>query len=119
MVTKASKIPEIAAMWADSQLDLEAILRGYIGPEGDAWQFSEKGKLGIGGEQAVYNFTKLWPPKKGEAWSQGGLSYRSSDFRLGEEVDPKNVTFEKALYEQSKQAYYPYRQPQEMQVSPK
>lgn len=118
VVTKASKIPEIAAMWADSQLDLDAILRAYIGPEDESWRFAKEGEKGLDGKQAVYNFTKLWPPEKGVAWSQAGLSYRSSDFRLGEAVDPKNVTFEKALYEQSKEAYYPYRQPQEMQVPP-
>lgn len=118
VITSACKNPAVAAMWADTQLEMEAMLRQYIGAKDEAWEFAKVGDIGIGGQQAVYNYKVLWPPKPGEAWSQAGLSYRSSDYRLGERVDPKNVTFEKPLYEQTHRAYFPYRQPIEAQVPP-
>jgi putative aldouronate transport system substrate-binding protein len=118
VITSACKNPAVAAMWADTQLEMEAMLRQYIGAKDEAWEFAKEGDIGIGGQQAVYNYKVLWPPKPGEAWSQAGLSYRSSDYRLGERVDPKNVTFEKPLYEQTHRAYFPYRQPIEAQVPP-
>jgi len=47
-----------------------------------------------------------------------GLTYRSNDFRLAEAVDPAHPTFEKLLYENTKTAYYPHRQPQDVQLPP-
>lgn len=44
--------------------------------------------------------------------------YRSQDFRLGERVNPKDMTFEKPLYEQTRDKYFPHKQPQEMQFPP-
>lgn len=117
-ITSKCKTPALAAMWADSQLEVEAMLWQYIGEKDSAWEYAKKGAIGIGGKQAIYNYKALWPRKPGEAWSQAGLSYRSVDYRLSEEVDPKNVTFEKPLYEETHAAYYPYRQPIAQQVPP-
>lgn len=118
VVTKDSKIPEIAAMWGDGLYELEAVIRAYQGVQGTEWRWAKQGEKGINGEQAVYLNLVLWPPKPKRAWIQNSIMYRSSDFRLGEAVDPAHPTFERALYEETKSAYYPYRQPQEKRFPP-
>lgn len=59
-----------------------------------------------------------WPPPDGQWWGQLGLGYRSNDYRLGEVADPKNPTFEKPLYEESKQAYYADKIDKSVQLPP-
>ncbi len=118
VITTACKIPEIAAMWADSQYELESVVRSYQGVQGKNWRWAKQGEKGINGAQAIYNNLTLWPPKPNLAWIQNGIMYRSDGFRLGEAVDPAHPTFEKALYENSKAAYYPYRQKQDLQLPP-
>ncbi|HVX43930.1 MAG TPA: substrate-binding domain-containing protein [Mycobacteriales bacterium] len=117
-VTKASKIPEIAVMWADGFYELEAVQRQYAGVEGKEWRWAKKGETGISGNQAVYKNITVWPPKPGRAWIQNGIMYRSNDFRLGEATNPKTPTFEQPLYEAVKEAYYPFKVPQSMILPP-
>jgi putative aldouronate transport system substrate-binding protein len=44
--------------------------------------------------------------------------YRSGDFRLAERVNPRKPTFESPLYEQTRDAYFPYKQPVELEFPP-
>lgn len=118
IVTKDSKIPEIATMWGDGLFELEAVMRAYQGIKDKDWRWAKKGETGINGEQAIYNNIVLWPPKPNHAWIQNSIMYRSDGFRLGEAVDPAHPTFEKALYENSKSSYFPYKQNQNLQLPP-
>jgi putative aldouronate transport system substrate-binding protein len=115
VITKKCAKPELLVQWADAQMELEAILRGYGGPR-FAW--AKKGELGINGKQAVYGYDAVWNDQKNINWSQDNPMYRSQDFRLGERVNPKDLTFEKPLYEQTRDFYFPFKQPQEMQFPP-
>lgn len=117
VITKNCQRPDLLVRWADAQLDLEAILRKYAGPN---WEWAKKGELGINGKQALYGLTATWGSSAltGKTWAQYGPMYRSSDFRLGERINPKQPTFEKPLYEQSKKAYEPHKQPPEQQFPP-
>jgi len=118
VVTKASKIPEIATMWGDGLYDLESTMRACYGVFGSDWRWAKKGETGIDGRQAIWKDITTWPAKPGRSWVNDGLNYRSNNFRLGEAVDPAHPTFEKLLYENTKRAYYPYRQTQDLQLPP-
>ncbi|NIK60249.1 extracellular solute-binding protein [Kribbella shirazensis] len=115
VITKKCAKPELLVQWADAQLELEAILRGYGGPD---FEWAKKGELGINGKQAVYGFSATWNTEKNITWNQDNTMYRSQDFRLAERVNPKDLTFEKPLYQQTVDNYFPYKQPQEMQFPP-
>jgi putative aldouronate transport system substrate-binding protein len=115
VITKKCAKPELLVQWADAQYELEAILRGYAGPQ-FAW--AKEGELGINGKQAVYGYQATWNTGKNISWSQDNPMYRSADFRLAERVDPKDLTFEAPLYQQTVDSYFPYKQPQEMQFPP-
>ena len=115
VITKKCAKPELLVQWADAQMELEAILRGYGGPK---FEWAKKGDLGINGKQAVYGFSATWNTEKNISWSQDNTMYRSQDFRLAERVNPADLTFEKPLYQQTVDNYFPYKQPQEMQFPP-
>lgn len=87
VITKKCARPELLVQWADYQMELEAIMRGYAGPD---FQWAKKGELGINGKQAVYGLGNTWDSDatKGTNWSQSNVMYRSADFRLGERVNP-------------------------------
>ncbi|MBM7789658.1 extracellular solute-binding protein [Tenggerimyces flavus] len=118
VITKACKIPEIAAMWADSQYELESLNRAYLGPEGVGWTWAKKGEVGIDGRQAVYKYLQPPPAKPGQSWYQDGVLYWSKDWFMSSAIDPKKPEHEKKLYEDTNSAYYPHRQPEELQVPP-
>jgi putative aldouronate transport system substrate-binding protein len=119
VITKACKNPAVALMWGDGQYELETILRAYAGPKDENWRWAEPGEKGINGKQALWSsLTRADGKTEGLSWNQFGISYRSNEFRLAERVDPKNPTFEKPLYEETAQAYYPHRQPKEQQLPP-
>ncbi|WP_329476052.1 extracellular solute-binding protein [Kribbella sp. NBC_01484] len=115
VITKKCAKPELLVQWADAQMELEAVLRGYGGPK---FEWAKKGDLGINGKQAVYGFSATWNTEKNISWSQDNTMYRSQDFRLAERVNPADLTFEKPLYQQTVDNYFPYKQPQEMQFPP-
>jgi putative aldouronate transport system substrate-binding protein len=115
VITKKCAKPELLVQWADAQYELEAILRGYAGPQ-FAW--AKEGELGINGKQAIYGYEATWNTGKNISWSQDNPMYRSADFRLSERVDPKDLTFEAPLYQQTVDNYFPYKQPKEMEFPP-
>jgi putative aldouronate transport system substrate-binding protein len=115
VITKKCAKPELLVQWADAQMELETILRAYGGPN---FEWAKKGELGINGKQAVYGFSATWNTEKNISWNQNNTMYRSQDFRLAERVNPKDLTFEKPLYQQTVDNYFPYKQPQEMQFPP-
>ena len=118
VVTKACKNPDVAVQWADVQYELESIMEAYSGEFGKGWRWAKDGEIGINGKQALWTTLGTWPPEDGTWWGQLGVGYRSNDFRLGEVVDPKNPTFEKPLYEETRKAYYPYRSEKSQQLPP-
>lgn len=119
VITSACENPGVALMWGDGQYELETILRGYYGPKDENWRWAEDGETAINGKQALFSSLVREDGKtEGLGWNQFGISYRSSDFRLAERVDPENPTFEKPLYEETARAYYPYRQEKPEQLPP-
>ena len=115
VVTKKCTRPEVMVQWADVQSDLQAILRGYGGPK---FEWAKKGELGINGKQAIFAFPAVWNTQKNIGWNQKNAMYRSNDFRLSERVNPKDLTYEQPLYQQTEDSYFPYKQPKEMQFPP-
>ncbi len=116
VVTKNCKNPAVATMWADGQYELEAQMRSYSGDLGKHWRWAKQGEIGINGKQAIWTSLGTWPPPDGTWWGQNGTNYRSNDYRLSEVVDPVKPTFEKPLYENTKNDYFPYKQPKERQL---
>ncbi len=116
VVTRKCKRPDLLVRWADFQMDLEAILRSYAGPD---FRWSAKGDKGINGKQSVFGM-ESWntDETKGKTWDQYAVMYRSGDFRLAERVNPKKPTFESPLYEQTRDHLFPHKQPMERQFPP-
>ena len=117
VVTKNCANPELLVQWADFQMDLTATMGAYAGTKGDNWWWSKKGAKSIMGKQATWN-DDVWPAPVSTSWNQYSVMYRSNDFRLSQEIDPKNPTYEANLYEASRNAYEPYRQPKKFQLPP-
>ena len=115
LVTKDCQQPEIMVQWADAQMELEAIMRGYGGEKGN-WDWSAQGAKGINDQQALYSL-KTWPAPKSTSWNQYSLMYRSNDFRLGQEADPVDPTFEYRLQKEAEK-YEPFAVPQDQQLPP-
>ncbi len=119
VVTNACKNPAVAVMWADGQYELEAQMRSYSGVKDKTWRWAKQGEKGINGKQALWTTIGTWSElPDGTWWGQNGTNYRSNDYRLGEVVDPKNPTFEQPLYTNSRDNYFPHKQPQELQLPP-
>ena len=106
--------------WADGLYELEAVCRAYAGVLGEDWRWAEEGEIGINGKQGVWKQTVTWASDemRGRWWDQNGVQYRSSDYRLSEVVDPATPTFEKPLYEETLNSYFPYAQDQALQLPP-
>ncbi len=117
VITRKCKRPDLLVRWADVQYDLEAILRSYGGPD---FKWAAKGDKGINGKQAIYSLGETWASDttKGKTWDQYGVMYRSGDFRLAERVNPRKPTFESPLYEQTRDDYFPYKQPVDLEFPP-
>jgi putative aldouronate transport system substrate-binding protein len=120
VVTSACKTPDIAVRWADTMYELEATLRSVHGVLHEDVRWAQEGEIGINGEQGVWRALVTWAsePMRNRFWNQNGVQYRSSDFRLGEVVDPETPTFEKPLYEETKANYFPHAQDQARQLPP-
>jgi putative aldouronate transport system substrate-binding protein len=118
VITRTCKNPAVALLWGDGQYEMQAHMRNVYGRPEKSWRWAKRGEVGINGKQAVWSTVGTWPPPNGEWWAQHGLTYAANDFRLGEAVDPKLPTFEKLLYENTKNAYYPYRQEKKFQLPP-
>jgi putative aldouronate transport system substrate-binding protein len=108
-ITKACKNPEIALMWGDGLMELEAGLRGYSGVLGEHWRWGKRGETGINGKQGTWYTDPKKPAPINTHWSQMGMMYRSNDHRLCQVADPKNPTFEEPLHKQTEQMLYPHR----------
>lgn len=120
VITSSCEQPEIAVAWADAQYELETLLRGYHGVLGEHWAWAEEGEMGINGKQGVWKPLVTWASDamRGAWWDQRNSSYRSSDFRLAEVVDPENPTFEAPLYQNTVENYFPYAEDISLQLPP-
>jgi putative aldouronate transport system substrate-binding protein len=120
VVTSACQNPELAVKWADGLYELEAQCRAYAGILGEDWRWAEEGELGINGKQGVWKQLVTWDSDamRGHWWDQFAVNYRSSDFRLGEVVDPQHPTFESPLYQETVNNYAPYQQDVSIQLPP-
>ena len=116
LITNKCAQPEILVQWADAQMELEAIMRGYAGEKKGNWDWSKEGTKGINDKQALYNVS-VSPAPKSTSWLQYSVMYRSNDFRLGQEIDPKVPNFEAGLYQASTE-YEPFAEPQDQQLPP-
>lgn len=118
-VTTACPDPALAIRWCDTFYDLVVTLRSVHGILGEDVVWASEGEIGINGEQALWKQLISWSEIDGSHyWSQANPSFRSSEFRLGEAVDEAQPTFEKALYESTRDAWFPYAQDQGLQPMP-
>lgn len=116
-ITDKCKDPEIAFRWADGFYEEEVTLRNVEGRKGIEWDWAEEGEVGINGKTAIWKFLA---DERGDnvTWSQRCPSFRSSDFRLGEAVEPGVPHLEVILYEETKKNYMPYIPELDMLVPP-
>jgi len=121
IITDQCENPELALKWGDALGHIEATTRSIHGVKDRDWKWADEGDIGINGEQALWTtLTDIANvPSQNAHWSQAGPSYRSNDYRLGETVVPgDNVNTEVILYEQTRDNYEPYAQPEEMTLPP-
>lgn len=118
VITNKCENPELAVKWADGLYELEAVCRAYAGELGVDWRWAEEGEMGINGKQGVWKQLVTWSSDamRNHWWGQFNPMYRSSDFRLGEVVDPAHPTFESPLYQETVNNYFPYAEDQSLQV---
>ncbi len=116
VITSKCEDPSTLMKWADVQLDLEVTLRAYAGQQEKNWYLCKKGAQSILGQQALWN-AKTWPAPVGTSWNQNSLMFRSNGFRLGQEINPDNPTYEANLYRATTQ-YEPLQQPKEWELPP-
>ncbi len=121
IITDQCENPELALKWGDALGHIEATTRSIHGVKDRDWKWADEGDIGINGEQAIWTtLTDIANvPSQNAHWSQAGPSFRSNDYRLGETVVPgDNVNTEVILYEQTRDNYEPYAQPEEMTLPP-
>lgn len=116
VITSKCKDPATLLQWADYQMDLEATMGSYSGPKSKNWWYAKAGSKSIKGDQAVWK-QDVWPAPVGTSWSQYAVMFRSNDFRLGQQIDPKEPTYEANLYQATKQ-YEPYKQDKSQTLPP-
>lgn len=117
VITRASKIPEIAFMWADGQYELETTIRTYAGDHDTNWWWAQPGEPGLNGRQGIYKL-KDSPPPTGQSWNQNGLMFNAFDLRMSLVSMPGHRTLEQPLHQQTEKAYYPYRVAKPRQLPP-
>lgn len=100
IITNAAADPELAFKWGDAFYQQEVEITAYLGPQGVGWRWAEPGEKGIHGEQALYVPLKTWGNVQNDHWSQANVSFRSSDFRLGE-LNKSEWGLEPFLYNES------------------
>lgn len=87
VITTAAEHPEAFVRWADYRLSMENQLAmekgiGRFGPP-------EPGDLGLDGRPALYRRLIPWPHEiQNIFWVEGGLTFLTNEFRLGEAADP-------------------------------
>lgn len=116
IITSKCKDPGTLVKWADYQMDLEATLSAYDGVKAKNWWYADSGATSIKGEQAVWN-QDVWPAPVGTSWSQYAVMFRSNDFRLGQQIDPKAPTYEAYKYDATLK-YQKYQEPKEWALPP-
>ncbi|GAB3839038.1 hypothetical protein [Kribbella italica] len=121
IITDQCADPGALVRWADHQVELETWMNGYAGPRGKTWDFAKPGAKGLLGQQATYKITKAPPPVGlawGTSWGAPNMKYATDDWRMAEESNPATTNYEAALYQVTKQAYEPSRQPMDQQLPP-
>lgn len=118
LITKACKTPELAAAWVDQMFELEATLASVFGIKGKSWDWSKEGAKGLTGEQSIYWGQFSEANQQDQSWAQNAPTFRSLDFRDGQEVQPNTVNLEKTLREVSESEYFPYAVPQDQTLPP-
>ncbi len=118
LISKTCKTPEMAAAWIDLMFEATATSASQLGIQGEGWDWSKPGAEGLIGGPAMYwsNFDDK--ARKDKCWNQYGPTYRSTMYRDAQESDPSDPSFEATLRTVSEDLYFPYAQPQEMQVPP-
>jgi len=87
VITKVAEHPEAFIRWADYRLSMDNYLEmekgiGRFGPP-------EPGDLGLDGRPALYRRLIPWPHEiQNVFWVEGGLTFLTGDYRLGEHSDP-------------------------------
>jgi putative aldouronate transport system substrate-binding protein len=116
IITKAAKNPEIALRWADGFYQQEVEMDAYWGLQGKGWRWAKEGEKGIHGKQALYKQLLTWGNTQNDQWSQTNVSFRSSDWRLGQ-ISDNPWELETVLYRETKKLE-PYQQDTKMAVPP-
>lgn len=116
IITNAAKDPALAFRWGEAFYQQEVEITAYLGPQGVGWRWAKEGEKGINGEQALYVALKTWGNVQNDHWSQANPSYRSSDFRLGQQTD-NPWALETFLYSESAKLV-PFKQDPALAVPP-
>ena len=112
VITTEAAHPEAFIRWADFRYSME----NYLEMEKGIGRFGpiEPGDTGLDGEPALYRRLIPWPTEiQNVFWVEGGLTYLTSAYRLGEQADaaldrysPEGL--EMKLFETSRDLYYPF-----------
>jgi putative aldouronate transport system substrate-binding protein len=116
-ITDKCKYPEVALRWCDWFFAEFADLYSQFGAdEGTDWVLNPSGKMGITGENALYEVLNLYSSEsQNHDWQDVSIRYAPATYRLGAATDNNvdvgtSAGLEKLLYDASKNCYEPYAQ---------
>ncbi|GHT74667.1 ABC transporter substrate-binding protein [Spirochaetia bacterium] len=120
-ITDKARDPVLAFRWLEGLYSDEATRGIQLGVKGTLWDDPDPGAQGINQKPALYKVLTS-PSDESPYWAPNiFLGNRSSDFRLGQQMDWSNPLAkydqEPKLYRETLEKYYPYR-PKEGQYLP-
>ena len=92
LITDKCKYPEVVVRLVDWMYELEPTLNGYIGPQGECWDWPDEGAVGLNGEPALYKILVNYGTQRvNSGWDQANPSLRTAAFRLGEQATDMDI----------------------------
>jgi putative aldouronate transport system substrate-binding protein len=106
VITKDSKIPEVAVKWADSCYTEDFVMRNRYGVLGRDWKIPPAGTESVDGKQAMYEEILRWGTPQNAYWGIGGVSWaRWGSYKRAKSPDPFELEY---VLWNAYQKYLPY-----------
>jgi putative aldouronate transport system substrate-binding protein len=106
VITKDSKIPEVAVKWADSCYTEDFVMRNRYGVLERDWKMPAAGIESVDGKQAMYEEILRWGTPQNAYWGIGGVSWgRWGSYKRAKSSDPFELEY---VLWNAYQEYLPY-----------
>jgi putative aldouronate transport system substrate-binding protein len=94
VITKDSKIPDIAVKWADALFTEDFQMRNRYGVLGRDWTIPSPGTESVDGKQALYEEILRWGSPQKAYWGVGPISWgRFGSYKRAKSPDPFELEY--------------------------